>query len=48
MVLSIKAMGRGAISQKDNLFSLTKLESRKQSKEPKSTNLLKATGMNGE
>jgi len=40
-------MGRGVISQNSNLCLAAKLESRKQSEEPKSTNPLKADGMSG-
>jgi len=41
-VPSISAIGRGTISQNGNLFLVTKLESRKQSEDPKSTSPLKA------
>jgi len=48
MVPSISATGRGTISQKGNLFIATKLESRKQSKEPESTKPSKANVTSGE
>ena len=44
----ISAMGRGAISWKDNLFRATKFESRKQSEEPESTKPSKVNEMNRE